>query len=307
MTSTMQESELREPTAVGLPLLLRNFNGIQEFNYSIHISEEFNFIFFNNPKCACSTTKATLNLECARRLGVELSYSSAHDGLVTPPPVQSPEGTEADRHATLHADARRSQDRAVLRAARAGRPILSAFASKFARNSPQRQRFNARLGRPAEAQWDIDEFVATITSDAALRDCDEHWRLQFKQVCGALVDHTIVGFQENLEASLLVFAQTVFGADRIDIYDVRKAFPHNRSDGARLQSGLSPKSRELLLKAYADDGNSIGRKGCAWIGGRLIRPRRAPQTAAREARRRRSPAHKSVRLRPLPRRARSRA
>jgi hypothetical protein len=251
MTSAMQESELREPTAVGLPLLLRNFNGIQEFNYSIHISEEFNFIFFNNPKCACSTTKATLNLECARRLGVELRYSSAHDVHSRPfNLLKAPRQIGMQRFMRMLADPRTVRF-CVLR-----EPvdrILSAFASKFARNSPQRQRFNARLGRPAEAQWDIDEFVATIASDAALRDCDEHWRLQFKQVCGALVDHTIVGFQENLEASLLLFAQTVFGADRIDIYDVREAFPHNRSDGARLQSGLSPKSRELLLEAYADD------------------------------------------------------
>jgi len=59
--------------------LIRNFNNEAEFNYSIHISEEFRFIYFNNPKCACTTVKATLNQSCAKALGKSLHYSGMQD------------------------------------------------------------------------------------------------------------------------------------------------------------------------------------------------------------------------------------
>jgi len=59
--------------------LIRNFNNETEFNYSIHLSEEFRFIYFNNPKCACTTVKATLNQSCAKALGKSLHYDGMQD------------------------------------------------------------------------------------------------------------------------------------------------------------------------------------------------------------------------------------
>src|SRR5262249_44223860 len=129
--------------------------------------------------------------------------------------------------------------------------IVSAFSNKFSWSSPQRQRFNRRVGRPAESTWTLEAFVEAIASDTTLRDFDEHWRLQFKQVCGALVDFSIVGFQETLDTDLQSFARTVFGSD-IEICDVRQLFPKNRS-GSDAMAQLSPRGRQSLLTAYADD------------------------------------------------------
>jgi Sulfotransferase family len=56
-----------------------NFNNVAEFNYSVHISDEFRFIYFNNPKCACTTIKASLNLACAAALGRHLEYREIRD------------------------------------------------------------------------------------------------------------------------------------------------------------------------------------------------------------------------------------
>lgn len=59
--------------------LIRNFNDEREFNYSIHISDEFKFIYFNNPKCACTTIKATLNLSAATAAAKTIKYNGMQD------------------------------------------------------------------------------------------------------------------------------------------------------------------------------------------------------------------------------------
>ena len=58
---------------------LQNFNSVGEFNYSVHISDEFRFAHFNNPKCACTTIKASLNMACAAALGRQLEYTNIGD------------------------------------------------------------------------------------------------------------------------------------------------------------------------------------------------------------------------------------
>src|SRR6516165_9027542 len=72
----------RKPTATStrkaalMKKFFENFNGVSEFNYSVHISDEFRFVYFNNPKCACTTIKASLNLACATALGRDLQYAN---------------------------------------------------------------------------------------------------------------------------------------------------------------------------------------------------------------------------------------
>jgi sulfotransferase famil protein len=241
------------PTPIGVPLFARNFaNGLSELNYSVHLSEEFNFVFFNNPKCGCSTTKATLNLEVARRLGVPLAYASTTELHSRPHnPLKTPVQIGWWRFAKMLADP------ATVRFCVLREPVsrvLSAFTNKFGGDTPQRRRFNARLGLAPTTPWnDVNAFVEAIASDHALRDSDEHWRLQFKQVCGALVDFTMVGFQEELEPFLRSVARRVFKTDEIDIFDARDSFPTNRSDSRAAREQLTPRSRALLLRAYADD------------------------------------------------------
>ncbi len=249
----MSDARARAATTVGIPLFARNFtNGLSELNYTVHISEEFNFVFFNNPKCGCSTTKATLNLECARRLGRPLSYASTtelhsrtHNVLKTPIQIG------------WWRFSRMLVDPAVTRFCVLREPVsrvVSAFVNKFGWDSPQRRRFNTRLGVAPETAWDdVNAFAKAVAADSGLRDLDEHWRPQFKQVCGALVDFTMMGFQEELDGFLQALAKRVFGMETIDVFDAREAFPRNRSDSRAAHEALTPASRHLLLKAYADD------------------------------------------------------
>jgi hypothetical protein len=223
-----------------------------EMNYNIHISEEFNFIFFNNPKAGCSTTKATLNLACAARLGVDLSYGQMHDIHDRAHNIlKTPKQLGAARFEQMAADPK------VVRFCVLREPvsrIASAYASKFRGNSPQQQKLNAFLNRPTDYRWpDINEFVAALASDVAVRDFDPHWRLQYRQVCAGEVDLTLIGFQEELDVSLRRIAKLVFGDEDIAIFDVRQHFRHNVSKSSQHREALTPQSLALLHEAYAED------------------------------------------------------
>lgn len=228
-------------------------------NYNIHISEEFKFIFFNNPKAGCSTTKATLNLACAARLGIPLEYAQMHDIHTRERNIlKTPKQLGGKRFEAMVADPE------VVRFCVLREPvsrIASAYASKFRGNSPQQQKLNAFLNRPADYRWpDINEFVAALASDEAVRDFDPHWRLQYNQVAAAQIDLTLVGFQEELDVSLRRFARLVFGDDDIEIFDARAHFKHNVSKSRVLIEALTPRSLDLLREAYAEDFAFYGRE-----------------------------------------------
>ncbi|HEY1836995.1 MAG TPA: sulfotransferase family 2 domain-containing protein [Rhizomicrobium sp.] len=223
-----------------------------EMNYNIHVSEEFGFIFFNNPKAGCSTTKATLNLACARRLGIDLTYAQMHDIHAREHNIlKTPKQIGGKRFEQMAADPK------VVRFCILREPvsrICSAYASKFRGNSPQQQKLNAFLNRPAGYKWpDINEFVAVLASDNAIRDFDPHWRLQYHQVCAEDADLTLVGFQEELELSLRQFSRLVFGDEEIEIFDARAHFRQNVSRSSAQREALTPKSLQLLERAYAED------------------------------------------------------
>ncbi|HWA90309.1 MAG TPA: sulfotransferase family 2 domain-containing protein [Rhizomicrobium sp.] len=223
-----------------------------EMNYNIHISEEFGFIFFNNPKAGCSTTKATLNLACAKRLGVDLEYGEMHDIHARERNIlKTPKQIGAKRFEAMVADPK------IVRFCVLREPVsrtASAYASKFRGNSPQQQRLNAFLNKPEGYRWpDINEFVAALASNVEVRDFDPHWRLQYRQVCAADVDLTLIGFQEELDVSLRKFARLVFGDAEIDIFDVRSHFKHNVSKSRVLMQSLTPASLALLKRTYAED------------------------------------------------------
>jgi hypothetical protein len=223
-----------------------------QMSYNIHVSEEFGFIFFNNPKAGCSTTKATLNLACAKRLGVRLEYRQMHDVHTRAHNIlKTPRQIGARQFERMVADPK------VVRFCFLREPVsrvASAYASKFRGNSPQRQRLNEFLKRPADYSWpDINEFASALASDDAVRDLDPLWRLQYRQVCAGDVAHTFVGFQEDLEAGLRKVAGMVFGDDVLDIFDVREHFRHNVSKSEMQKQLLTPDSLRSIRQAYAAD------------------------------------------------------
>jgi hypothetical protein len=227
-----------------------NFNGVSEFNYSVHISDEFRFVYFNNPKCACTTIKASLNMACAAALGRQLQYANIgdiHDRrrnlLLTPAEIGYSRFMEllADTSYFKFCFIREPVHR-----------IVSAFASKLTWKSESLVALNRRLGRPDSVPMVFEEFINVLSSDDNIRDMDEHWRLQRKQVCFDFVRFDKVGLFEDLDSDLEAVLQRLFGGGQ-RIFDVRQKFSGNISNSSVLMRTLAEAMRAAVGRIYQDD------------------------------------------------------
>jgi len=231
---------------------LRNFNSEDDFNYSVHISDEFRFVYFNNPKSACTTIKASLNLACAAALGRRLDYASIADIhersqnlLATPAAIGYGRFVEilADPSYFKFCFIREPIQR-----------IVSAFASKLSWESESLVALNRWLGRRDSDPVNFAEFIRLLSSDDRLRDIDEHWRLQRNQVCFDLVDFDKVGLFENLDADLTAVLERLFGGGQ-PIFDVRRHFSGNESYSKNLLETLTKDIRIQIDQIYREDVN----------------------------------------------------
>jgi Sulfotransferase family len=231
---------------------VKNFNNMQEFNYSVHISMEFGFVYFNNPKCGCTTIKASLNLACAAALGRELEYASiadihdrCHNLLLSPADIGYARFVEI------------LTDESFLKFCFIREPaarMVSAFASKLSWESELLTALNQRLGRADRSSLALPEFVDALSSDIDLRDMDEHWRLQRKQVCFDSVKFDKIGLFETLEVDLRAVIGQLFGTrTERSIFDVRRFFSGNTSNAGTLIKNLTEDTIQKIYKIYRED------------------------------------------------------
>ena len=233
---------------------VHNFNNVQEFNYSVHISNEFRFVYFNNPKCACTTIKASLNLACAAALGRKLEYTSIadiHDRRRNL--LLSPADIGYQRFLEVLAD------ESFFKFCFIREPVarmVSAFASKLSWESELLIALNRRLGRADRSPLALPEFVEALSAHDDLRDMDEHWRLQRKQVCFDLVRFDKIGLFETLTPDLEAILVRLFGRGTQKwIFDVRRNFSGNVSNSRSLMTTLSRATKAMITQIYEDDVN----------------------------------------------------
>jgi Sulfotransferase family len=232
--------------------LFANFNNVQEFNYSVHVSNEFHFVYFNNPKCACTTIKASLNLACAAALGRKLEYGSIadihnrnHNLLLRPDQIGYTKFKDIidDSSYFKFCFLREPVQR-----------IASAFASKLTWQSESLARLNRSLRRSDDATLTFPEFIELLLSHKDVRDMDEHWRLQRKQICYDCVPFDRVGLFENLDADLAAVLGQIFdGDEERPIFDVRHHFPGNTSHSRIVTQTLTADMKATINRIYNDD------------------------------------------------------
>ena len=230
--------------------LAQNFNSAAEFNYSVHIDPELRFVYFNNPKSACTTIKASLNSSYARRNNKELVYTSIGDihnrnknFLLMPGQVGIPKFL-----ALL-------QDDSVFKFCFVRDPLhrlASAYQSKITWKSGSLDNLALLAHRGESWRPSFEEFVALIASNVTLRDCDEHWRLQTKQLCTNIVNYSVIGTFETLDPCLNAILLKLFGTDGA-IYDVREHFQGNASHSVKLLKDVAAETERLVHEAYAED------------------------------------------------------
>lgn len=231
-----------------------------EFNYTIHICEEFRFVFFSNPICACSTLKASLNLSVANALGIAFEITNTneihdrrHNLLKTPSQIGYDKFDHIldDRTWTKFAFVRSPESR-----------FLSVFRKKLMREN----RFTSRVRKylcvdpevPLDNFLNFEAFAAAVADDSGLRDLDEHWRLQRRQILFDHVPGMALGHVETFGSDIERILSNLFGAGQYVLSDAVKLNPSNASINRPVSVELSKTVVEHIRRAYSQDYPMIG-------------------------------------------------
>ena len=222
-----------------------------DFSYTFHISRAPALLYVNNPKCGCTTAKASLNRWYAARHNRVLEYTSMADVhsrafnlLLTPNQVGAAAEDAILRDPTFF--------RMTLLREPMGR-LASAYASKLAWDSSERRRFNQIAGRPTESPLSYADFVSLIHEKHDLRNLNEHWRPQVRQTASAFVMYNYICLQETLDADLLVVRDLVFPGIDLGVFETRKHFPGTGSASAEVIATMGPREVRMIENAYEAD------------------------------------------------------
>ncbi|NBZ88006.1 sulfotransferase family 2 domain-containing protein [Stagnihabitans tardus] len=242
------------------PLLARMASHVQGeggMNWAFHIWEDPGFIFVANPICACSTLKLTLNYAAARASGIEdFAIDSAHlihnreaNVLKTPREVGYDRFLEMleDPAIPLFTFVRSPESR-----------FLSAFRKKLMRKTPFAERVRAYLGVGPEVPLSdfltLDKFAQAVRQDIRLRDLDEHWRLQRKQIFFDELPRMTFGRVETFAEDCQKILGGIFGADGYRVMDAVVLNPANASANRKqVMPDLSEAARADVAEAYRQD------------------------------------------------------
>jgi hypothetical protein len=230
--------------------LVGNFNHRGDFEYSVHIAPDLHFIYFNNPKCACTTLKSSLNLSYANFIGQTLSWPDSNAIHVRSNNLLLSPGQVGIKKFLALLD-----DPGVFKFCFLRDPVsrlASAFASKIGWASYQYRVFAEAAGRPADWRPTFDEFVMEMKNRPSLRDCDEHWRLQARQLCRGMVDYDFVGDFENIGDTLPKLLARLFGSSG-EVFDARSHFRDVTSQSAKFVANASADTLDAIGELYAAD------------------------------------------------------
>ena len=215
----------------------------------IHAWEDPAFVYFNNPKVACSTTKASLNMADAAHAGVTLEYKSltevhnrGHNLLKWPYRLPA----DVIEHLLT--------DKDVIRFCFLRDPLtrfISAYASKIRSKSRQREILFEHLGLDVEAKLGIEEMAEIFVDDKVARELNRHWQPQRRAVAYDLVEHRFFGRQERLAEDFRTVTSMIFGAPA-DVFDTRSLFGNVTADSVK-RTLRTDRLEALVRQAYAED------------------------------------------------------
>ncbi|WP_325063276.1 sulfotransferase family 2 domain-containing protein [Halovulum marinum] len=216
----------------------------------VHVSAEHGFVYFSNPKVACSSTKASLNLAVAARSGQPLelrSMEQIHDRGHNP--LASPRELGWKRFGAM------LRDPQVLRFSFVRDPLkrfVSAYLSKLdeaKRGSGQSRRLFAHLGWEQGHPLSLQDFAALVRADETVRELDPHWRLQRRQIGFDVVDFGFIGDHAAFARDFELIARRIFGAP-VEVFDTRTAFGRfTRPSDVEVTEQV----RRDVAAAYAED------------------------------------------------------
>ncbi|MFT6423806.1 MAG: hypothetical protein ACJAYH_001354 [Celeribacter sp.] len=209
------------------------------------------FLYMKNHKCACTTVIATLMSLLAKQQGIEenISMASVH----TPPKSVLLTGPRGLADASVVAAV---NDPNVFKFSIVRDPVtrtLSAFADKIGSGGKQKTKLMKYLGRPADSNITLKQFIALLASDEGARDLDRHWRSQRLEIAYDHIPFDYIGTVEDIKPAMDHIVRTIFGADAVgQVVDTRRSMGHKTSS-KDLVATLTDRDMKNLYKAFGPD------------------------------------------------------
>ena len=228
----------------------------QEFEDSIHISVQNHYIYFANPKVACSTIKATLQKLEAETAQINLPETrKIHDK--TQSLLLSPRDIGFDRFLAMLEDDR------IFKFCFVRNPytrLLSGFLDKVKRRW-YRANFKDSLGLSFDVDRDVTflEFVREIEPMPA-RDMNKHWRVQTQQVLWDWVKYDRVSKFENFNEEFRLILKKIYPQIAENKYNDILEYKINHATHAnlKLEKFYTGEIQEIAQTIYADDFANFG-------------------------------------------------
>lgn len=209
------------------------------------------FLYMKNHKCACTTVIATLMSLLAKQQGIEeeISMASVH----APPKsvlLTGPRGLSDDSVIAAIDDPK------VFKFSVVRDPVtrtVSAYADKIATGDKQKAKLMKYLGRPADSNITLKQFIALLASDEGARDVDRHWRSQRQEIAYDHIPFDYIGTVENIKPAMDHIVRTIFGAQAVgQVVDTRSSMGHKTSSKDMIAT-LTDRDMKNLHKAFGPD------------------------------------------------------
>ena len=189
--------------------------GGKAFNFSVNISEKFNYMYVETPKVACTALKVLLH-----RLELnDVDRTIVRPGFIHQPgnsPLKSPSEIE-------DFDGRMHEFFSFCFVRNPYTRLLSAYLEKIVRNKkPKEKILKAMSIDPGNIETEVsfEDFVRVVV-EQNVEQMDKHWRSQVDQTYQSSIDYDFVGKLESLTEDLA----TVMNVLQIEEY---KIFLHER-------------------------------------------------------------------------------
>jgi hypothetical protein len=234
-----------------MPTLKSFYRGNADYGYNFHISRDPAFIYVNNPKCGCSTAKASLNRWHAAWHGKVLEHKSMGDvhsrGFN---PLLGPGALGPDAETLITSDP--GYFRFTLLRDPLSR-LASAYENKLSWNSPERQELNRLAGRDLDQDVPFELFLEQVATSPASLDMNEHWRPQTRQVAAPVLPYDFFCLFDTLSADLLTVRNRLFPGLAIGVFETREHFPEVSSNSAARLARFTAAQFSLIHDLYAED------------------------------------------------------
>lgn len=235
--------------------LRQNYHHDRHFLQNVHLANQGmstrRFVYMKNHKAACSTIIATL-------LRQTMAHAEAESGDLDAATIHNPpKRLISSGRKALNVDLalQALSNNAIFKFSFVRDPVsrtVSAFSDKIGAGGIHKTRLLRYLGRPAEDNITLSEFLDIIAHDAGAMDLDRHWRPQSKEISYDQIAYDFIGRVENLAADLSHVVQTCFATENPLIEDTRKTIRHT-SDSAKLKQTLTREDKRNLERALEAD------------------------------------------------------